>query len=369
MIFLCDTEGKIVASLPSTVNQGSISVNEVTLIAPFPETCTVTLTMKLPNGVLLTPRLVEHPEDENAFVMAIAEAFKLKIPSYNVWTKKLNAPMTSVAGTAEITVLITGEGGTVATPSAQINVNRTVPYIPNVDSADIDTIAQYLTAANHAASDAQDFSNAADQAREDTLGIKADIEMEIEAFNQSLSTVLDDYLTKTSADNTYLSKSEAKNTYLAFPREQGQYRLFPYIDYKGDNDIGPLKYVIYTNGYGADSVCVRDEYGNAEFNQRVTDDHALTMRNYGLTKDNRGVGQCVIFDYNKDYTLDLSSSDDYCGTYQIVGKYFDFYYKSKNSSTWTKISDVAIAQLNILRYYPHGVQAMWTSQLIMSAVF
>ena len=116
-------------------------------------------------------------------------------------------------------------------------------------------------------------------------------------------------------------------------------------------------------------MCVRDQYGNAEFNQRVTDDHALTMRNYGLTKDNRGVGQCVIFDYNKDYTLDLSLSDDYCGTYQIVGKYFDFYYKSKDSSTWTKISDVAVAQLNILRYYPHGVQAMWTSQLIMSAVF
>jgi hypothetical protein len=145
MIYLCNSEGLIVASVPSAVNQGSVGVNEIVLIAPFPSTCTVSLTIKLPNGVLLQPYLAEQADNE--LVMAVVDAFKQKIPGYNVWTKKLTAPITSVSGTALITFLITGEDGTIATPSTQININRTVPYIPNVNSEDINTISQYLTAA------------------------------------------------------------------------------------------------------------------------------------------------------------------------------------------------------------------------------
>ncbi len=162
MIYLCNSEGLIVASVPSAVNQGSVGVNEIVLIAPFPETCTVSLTIKLPNGVLLQPYLAEQADNE--LVMAVVDAFKQRIPGYNVWTKKLTGPITSVSGTALITFLITGEDGTVATPSTQININRTVPYIPNVNSEDINTIAQYLTAANNAAQAAEDIAEAAEVA-------------------------------------------------------------------------------------------------------------------------------------------------------------------------------------------------------------
>lgn len=158
MIYLCNSEGLIVASVPSAVNQGSVGVNEIVLIAPFHSTSAVSLAFTLPNGVLVYPQAFPPASSDYPYNMTLADSFSGQLPGgYNVWTMKLNKALTQVAGTARISFFITGaDGETVSTPSTTFNINKSTGYILNVSENELNTIASYVAAASMAASNAEE---------------------------------------------------------------------------------------------------------------------------------------------------------------------------------------------------------------------
>ena len=158
MIYLCNKEGLIVASVPSAVNQGSIGVNEIVLIAPFPSTSVVSLAFTLPNGVLVHPQAVPYADSAYPYNMTLSQSFEnLLEGGYNVWTSKLNKTLTQVAGTARISFLITDQyGETLSTPSTQFNINKSSGYILDVTEDDLSTLASYVAIAQAAAANAEE---------------------------------------------------------------------------------------------------------------------------------------------------------------------------------------------------------------------
>ena len=100
------------------------------------------------------------------------------------------------------------------------------------------------------------------------------------------------------------------NNFLKMPSANSQYRQFPYIDYNGK-----LVWDILTNGYGADTVAIRDGNGNISVGGRSDNDSALSMNNFGYTFDNRGVCEHITLNYSAVKTFSLTHS--HCGRYFI----------------------------------------------------
>ena len=77
MVFIMNREGTIVETVTSPVHQGS-NANEILLLAPFAPTNTVTVGFKLPNGILIQPRLSESGTGETMTPLEVNDLF-LKI--------------------------------------------------------------------------------------------------------------------------------------------------------------------------------------------------------------------------------------------------------------------------------------------------
>ena len=169
MIFLSDAAGVITAAIPEAINQGSIGVNRIVLIAPFPSNAVVSATFTLPNGIKIYPRYVgETPEDNYPYLMGVVEAFgdgglSIDGVTVNAWQLTLDKAITQVAGNVTVQFLVTGINGTLTTTSATLPINRGNAYLaPSVSVDDLNKIAGYLAAANNAANEAGDFASEAE---------------------------------------------------------------------------------------------------------------------------------------------------------------------------------------------------------------
>lgn len=173
MIFLCNAQGTITSVIPEPINQGSIGVNRIVLIAPYPKSTVISATFTLPNGMKLYPQYVGKGESTDYdYLMSAVESFDgkgLTIDgvTVNVWQLPLDKALTQLAGKVTVQFLAMGNGGVVlGSTSTEFNVNKGNPYLtPSVSVADLNTIAEYLTAAKTAMQNAETAQGKAEEAQ------------------------------------------------------------------------------------------------------------------------------------------------------------------------------------------------------------
>lgn len=132
MVFIMNREGTIVETVTSPVHQGS-NANEILLLAPFAPTNTVTVGFKLPNGILIQPRLSESGTGETMTPLEVNNLF-LKIgadeESMSAWYIKINRDLTRYSGELGIQFFIyDGAGDILASSYATVTVQKGVPIL------------------------------------------------------------------------------------------------------------------------------------------------------------------------------------------------------------------------------------------------
>ena len=169
MIFLCDSGGTIQAAIPSPIHQGSIGVNEIILIAPFPSSTVVTATFTLPNGIKIYPKYVSPDGDPDyPYLMAVVNDFAEKNVTIdgvtaNVWRLTLDKAITQVSGNVTIQFIFSSVGGiNLTSSSATLPVLRGNAYLePTVELDDAQLMNDLLGAALRAANAANDAESSA----------------------------------------------------------------------------------------------------------------------------------------------------------------------------------------------------------------
>lgn len=132
MVFIMNREGTIVETVTSPVHQGS-NANEILLLAPFAPTNTVTVGFKLPNGILIQPRLTESGTGETMTNLEVNDLF-LKVgadeESMSAWYIKINRDLTRYSGELGIQFFIyDGAGDILASSYATVTVQKGVPIL------------------------------------------------------------------------------------------------------------------------------------------------------------------------------------------------------------------------------------------------
>lgn len=132
MVFIMNREGTIVETVTSPVHQGS-NANEILLLAPFAPTNTVTVGFKLPNGILIQPRLSESGTGETMKALEVNNLF-LKIgadeESMSAWYIKINRDLTRYSGELGIQFFIyDGAGDILASSYATVTVQKGVAIL------------------------------------------------------------------------------------------------------------------------------------------------------------------------------------------------------------------------------------------------
>ena len=162
MIFLCKSNGTITAAIPTPINQGSIGVNEIILLAPFPVNSVIYAAFTLPNGLLTYPKFVGNDvsEEDKRLAMTILTDFvgikNSDGETLNAWKMTLDRSLTQFAGNLTVQFYVVSQQGEVmTTDSSTAPVNKGSAYLaPTVTEGDLNTIAGYLSAANTAAQNA-----------------------------------------------------------------------------------------------------------------------------------------------------------------------------------------------------------------------
>lgn len=103
MIIFLDGQGRLVNKKQEDINQGSNLANIIYLVAPIPNTTQVLAYFTLPNSAVTKPRYVIAETSS-------PDIIKLGNENYNVWSLKLDAPITAYYGQASVTFcFISGE--------------------------------------------------------------------------------------------------------------------------------------------------------------------------------------------------------------------------------------------------------------------
>ena len=159
MLFYFNTSGSAMASIPSPIYQGSVGVNEILVLAPFPAGTTVTASFVLPNGVKLYPRLADNKGTPNAeeYPYHLAQVTGFSLEGMNLWCLTLDKALTQYAGTLLVQFRFTDtKGKELTSDTVTVNVSLGVPSMPiDPDEADYENIGTYLTQAATAAVNAQ----------------------------------------------------------------------------------------------------------------------------------------------------------------------------------------------------------------------
>ena len=132
MVFIMNREGTIVETVTSPVHQGS-NANEILLLAPFAPTNTVTVGFKLPNGILIQPRLSKSGTGETMTPLEVNDLF-LKVgtdeESMSAWYIKINRDLTRYSGELGIQFFIyDGAGDILASSYATVTVQKGVAIL------------------------------------------------------------------------------------------------------------------------------------------------------------------------------------------------------------------------------------------------
>lgn len=103
MIIFLDGQGRLVNKQQEDINQGSNLANIIYLVAPIPNTTQVLAYFTLPNSTVTKPRYVIAETSS-------PDIIKLGNENYNVWSLKLDAPITAYYGQASVSFcFISGE--------------------------------------------------------------------------------------------------------------------------------------------------------------------------------------------------------------------------------------------------------------------
>lgn len=161
MIFLANAEGTITAVVPSPIYEGSSNANEFILIAPFPSSSVVSVSIKLPNGVKLEPYL------SGGYKMQNLEDFSGKIQDasghrYNAWSLLVDYNITEVKGDLHVQFIIVTGTTASGKPIIQTTNDCIIPveggegYLPpDYSESDWNAILAALQAARLAATRAE----------------------------------------------------------------------------------------------------------------------------------------------------------------------------------------------------------------------
>ena len=132
MLFYFDKDGKAVSSIPNAIFQGSVGVNEILVLAPFPKTTVVTAAFVLPNGLKLYPRYVNGVTE--GYTLASVSAFEIPAPdgvTVNLWKMKLDKALTQQSGDLSVQFTFTGSGDeSLTTETVNLSVSRGNPKFP-----------------------------------------------------------------------------------------------------------------------------------------------------------------------------------------------------------------------------------------------
>lgn len=131
MIFIVKADGTLEKVFPEAVNQGSVGVNKLILVAPFVADTVVTAACKLPNGIYTKPTLLRK-----ATVPLLSPTEDGE--SYNAWEFTLDAAVTQYSGTVTVQFFANGNGTVLATYADTFTVAKGVPQeLPDTPSADV----------------------------------------------------------------------------------------------------------------------------------------------------------------------------------------------------------------------------------------
>ena len=152
MLYIMNSEGAI-KSVPSRVNQGSVNVNEIILLAPFPSDTTATLAIELPNKIKIEPRLMTNVDFATDFIKDADGRY------FNAWRYVLPGALTQYAGTARLTFYLNTSDGVLPSDECTMTINKTTPYLmETADESDYTTIGAHLSAAQTAAEVAEGYA-------------------------------------------------------------------------------------------------------------------------------------------------------------------------------------------------------------------
>lgn len=181
MILYVSSEGNITAISPSTINQGSIDVNTITIIAPMPSTASCFVAYKLPNGLVVKPQFVDNTEDAATLLESFSNKFKAADgTALNAWQTTIKRPITERSGAVSIQVFFVDASGRVLTTSTveqPINQGMGIIYPTDPEETVWTAVLQALsdtkvtaenakTAAQSAATSAQNAAESANIAIE-----------------------------------------------------------------------------------------------------------------------------------------------------------------------------------------------------------
>ena len=178
MLFYFNTSGSAMTSIPSPIYQGSVGVNEILVLAPFPASTTVTASFVLPNGVKLTPRVAQQGDKDDGYTFANVPGFT--IGDMNLWRLTLDKALTQYSGDLSVQFSFTDTSGRVLTSGAvTVTVSAGVPSLPVYPSQEeFDGIAALRSQAAGYCQDAEGYSD-------DALNYKLDAESAASSAEQA----------------------------------------------------------------------------------------------------------------------------------------------------------------------------------------
>ena len=136
MIFFANAQGSITKIVTEEIYQGSIGVNRIVLVAPFPASASVTVAFTLPNGI----KTVEHLAMPNMAVVNLDGLITANNGAqYNAWAYLLEEEITQYAGTLVAQFIVRdGQGKKQTTFATSLTIQKGVaPILPDTPSNDI----------------------------------------------------------------------------------------------------------------------------------------------------------------------------------------------------------------------------------------
>lgn len=168
MIILIDSQGTVVSIVPFAINQGSVGVNEITVVAPFPSTAVCFAAYELPNGLYSYPQIVKNNNgtisisEGSDLALDLVDEFSGKLKTengltLNVWTATIKAPITQSSGNLGIQIFFADQYGNILSSSRlDFPVFRGIPFLNTTFSeADFNAIIAAVSAAQSAAQRAE----------------------------------------------------------------------------------------------------------------------------------------------------------------------------------------------------------------------
>ncbi len=159
MIFIMNTEGTVTTAVSSPLYQGSDNANEIILLAPFPDTTTVIVTFRLPNGQYVYPYFAEHG-DSAPYTATLIETLSGKFfdengTGYNAWKLAVDYPLTQYAGDLEIQFMLSYWHTSRTSSISMQTVGQGNQYLPpSINDPALQTLFTAVQAANTAAGEA-----------------------------------------------------------------------------------------------------------------------------------------------------------------------------------------------------------------------